>query len=261
MSRPALQQLPEGIASLADFEAHAQARMSASAWAYLNGGAADELSLRANRAVWDALRLHPRVLRELGGGHTRSTLLGRAMPWPVLLAPIAHQRLAHDDGEVASAYAAAAQDAGLILSVQSSTPLEAVAQAMAGGAGPLWFQLYVQPDRGFTRELVQRVEAAGYQALVLTVDAPVQGARDRERRVGFRLPPGLGTVNLAGMSAPVAAPLAAGQSALFDGLLPSAASWADVEWLRSITRLPLLLKGIHGPGAAQELSDLQKGSV
>jgi 4-hydroxymandelate oxidase len=256
MSRPALQQLPEGVAGLADFEAPAQARMSAQAWAYLNGGAADELSLRANRSAWDALRLHPRVLRELAGGHTRSTLLGRALPWPVLLAPIAHQRLAHADGELASAHAAAALDAGLILSAQSNVALEAVARAMAGAAGPLWFQLYVQADRGFTRELVQRVEAAGYQALVLTVDAPVQGARDRERRAGFKLPAGLGAVNLAGMVPPAAAPLAAGQSALFDGLLPGATTWADVEWLRSISGLPLLLKGVQHVDDARRALDL-----
>ncbi|MGN6828796.1 alpha-hydroxy acid oxidase [Paucibacter sp. M5-1] len=256
MNGPRREALPEGIAGLADFEAHARARLSEPAWAYFSGGAADELSLRANRTAWDALRLHPRVLRELAGGHTRTHLLDRELPHPILLAPIAYQQLAHADGEIASAYAAAAQDAGLILSAQSSTPLETVAQAMAGGAGPLWFQLYIQPDRGFTRELVQRVEAAGYQALVLTVDAPVQGARDRERRAGFKLPAPISAVNLAGAIPPARAALGSGQSALFDGLLSTAASWRDVEWLHGITRLPLLLKGVQHADDARQAMDL-----
>lgn len=256
MSGPRREALPEGIVGLADFEPHARVRISEPAWAYFSGGAADELSLRANRAAWDALRLHPRVLRELAGGHTRTRLLDRELPHPILLAPIAYQQLAHADGEIASAYAAAAQDAGLILSAQSSTPLETVAQAMTGGAGPLWFQLYIQPDRGFTRELVQRVEAAGYQALVLTVDAPVQGARDRERRAGFKLPAHISAVNLAGTTPPARAALGSGQSALFDGLLSTAASWRDIEWVREITRLPLLLKGVQHADDARQAMDL-----
>jgi 4-hydroxymandelate oxidase len=142
----------------------------------------------------------PRVLQPLAGFHTRVELLGRALAHPLLVAPMAWQRMAHADGEIAMAHAAAAQGAGLVLSTQASQPLEAVSQAFAAypEAGPLWFQLYLQADRGFTRQLVQRAEAAGYQALVLTVDAPVQGARDRERRAGFRLPPGISAVNLDG---------------------------------------------------------------
>lgn len=244
MSLSALQPIPPGVANLADFEAHAQAAMNAEAWAYLNGGAADEITLRANRRAWDAIQLQPRVLRDLSGGHTRVNLLGSELAHPVLLAPIAYQRLAHADGELASAYAAAAQGAGMVLSAQASVAMEAVAQAFAAEpqSGPLWFQLYWRDDRGFMLELLHRVERAGFTALVLTVDAPVHGARDRERRAGFKLPADVRAVNLGGLKKPL--DLQPGQSALFDGLMPRAATWAEVDWLRANSRLPLLLKGV-----------------
>ena len=254
MNVPALQQVPAHIATLEDHERHAQTLLDDNAWAYFAGGAADEITLRANRRQWDALTFSPRVLRNLQGGHTRIELLGRTCAHPILLAPVAFQRMAHADGEIATAYAAAALGAGLVLSTQASVPLEQVAQAMHSdaGRGPLWFQLYLQHDRGFTQALVQRAEAAGYEALVLTVDAPSSGARDRERRAGFRLPPGVSAVNLAGLPPLPAQTLQPGQSALFDALLRQAPTWDDVAWLRSITRLPVLFKGILHPDDARQ---------
>lgn len=251
---PALQKVPPTVVSLADHEQHARQQLDDNAWAYFSGGAADEITLRANRSAWDALTLWPRVLRPLAGGHTRVSLLGRTLAHPILLAPIAFQRMAHPDGELATAYAAAALGAGLVLSTQASLPLEPIAQAVLSdpGRGPLWFQLYLQHDRGFTRALVQRAEAAGYEALVLTVDAPTSGIRDRERRAQFRLPPGIGPVNLAGLQPPPAPQLQPGQSALFDGLLHRAPTWDDIAWLRSITRLPVLLKGVLHPADATQ---------
>jgi len=118
--------------------------------------------------------------------------------------------------------------------------------------GPLWFQLYLTPDQAFNLDLVQCAERAGYESLVITVDAPVNGVRDRERRAGFHLPPGVSAVNLAGLSQPQSIVLAPGQSALFNGLLRSAANWADMEWLLSNTRLPVLLKGVMHPGDARQ---------
>jgi 4-hydroxymandelate oxidase len=167
---------------------------------------------------------------------------------------MAYQSLAHPDGEHATALAAAAQGAGLVFSTQASAPLDEIATAFLpeAGRGPLWFQLYLQPDRGFTQALVQRAEDAGYEALVLTVDAPVQGARDRERRAGFRLPANVSAVNLAGLRNPPPRALDAGQSVLFDDLLTHAPGWDDVAWLRSITRLPVLLKGILHPDDARQ---------
>ncbi len=248
------QSVPPQIVNLADHAQQAQQRLTDNAWAYFSGGAGDEITLHANRSAWDALRLRPRVLRRLAGGHTRTTLLGRTLAHPILLAPVAFQRLAHADGELATAYAAAALGAGMVLSTQASTPLEAVAQAFLAdaGRGPLWFQLYLQHDRGFTRTLVQRAEAAGYEALVLTVDAPVSGIRDRERRTGFHLPPGIRAVHLEGLAEHPAQPLQSGQSALFDDLLHHAPTWDDVQWLQSITRLPVLLKGILHPEDARQ---------
>lgn len=252
--RPARHTIPPGLVTLADHEQHARTQLDDNAWAYFSGGAADEISLRANRTAWDALSLWPRVLRPLAGGHTRVPLLGRTLAHPILLAPVAFQRMAHPDGELAMAYAAAALGAGVVLSTQASVSVESVAQAVLPdpGRGPLWFQLYLQPDRGFTQALVQRAEAAGYEALVLTVDAPTSGVRDRERRAGFRLPSGVGPVNLAGLQTPASPPLSPGQSALFDGLLHHAPTWDDIAWLQSITRLPVLLKGVLHPADARQ---------
>ena len=258
-----VEQIPAGVVTLADHEAHARTRLDENAWAYFSGGAGNESTLRANCSAWNERLLYPRVLQPLAGGHTRIELLGRALAHPVFLAPVAYQRMAHAGGELASAYAAAALGAGMVLSTQASVTLEAVAQAIGAdpNRGPLWFQLYIQPDRGFTRELAQRAERAGYEALVLTVDAPASGARDRERRANFQLPAHVSAVNLAGMAAPAQRTLQPGQSALFDNLLASAPTWNDVAWLQSITRLPVLLKGVLHPDDARQAAALGVGGV
>lgn len=260
---PALQTVPAAIVTLDDHEAHAQQALDANAWAYFSGGAGDEITLRANRQAWQQLSLLPRILRSLAGGHTRVELLGRTLAHPILLAPVAFQRLAHPDGELASAYAAAVQGAGMVLSTQSSVALETVAQAVLNEAtrGPLWFQLYFQHDRGFTRELVQRAEHAGYEALVLTVDAPSSGARDRERRAGFILPPEITAINLLGLPPRQPTALTATQSAMFDGLLAHAPSWQDLTWLQSVTRLPILLKGVAHPDDAVRAVELGAAGI
>ena len=258
-----VEQIPAGVVTLADHEAHARTRLDENAWAYFSGGAGNESTLRANCSAWNERLLYPRVLQPLAGGHTRIELLGRALAHPVFLAPVAYQRMAHAGGELASAYAAAALGAGMVLSTQASVTLEAVAQAIGAdpNRGPLWFQLYIQPDRGFTRELVQRAERAGYEALVLTVDAPASGARDRERRANFQLPAHVSAVNLAGMAAPAQRTLQPGQSALFDNLMDSTPTWNDVAWLQSITRLPVLLKGVLHPDDARQAAALGVGGV
>ncbi len=235
--------LAPGLVSLADHEALASERLDPMSWAYFSGGAADEITLRANRAAWDALALRPRVLRPLAGLSLAGELLDRALPSPILVAPMAHQRLAHPDGELATAVAAAAVGAGLVLSQQSNTALEAVAAHYLADRdrGPFWFQLHALGERGWLRELIARAEAAGVEALVLTVDAPLNGVRDRERRAGFALPAGLLTPHLP--------PSGAGNLAQ---LLAQAPCWADVEWLQAHTRLPLLLKGISHPDDAAQ---------
>lgn len=243
---PAVETIPPGLVNLGDHEDHAHSKLDTNAWAYFSGGAADEITLHNNRKSWSDIQLYPRMLKNLVGGHTRINLFGKTLAHPIMLAPVAFQRMAHRDGEMASAYAAAMQGAGMVLSSQASMPLEQIAQAYLGEAsrGPLWFQLYVQHDRGFTKELVRRAEQAGYEALVLTVDASCSGVRDRERRTGFRLPADISAVNLAGLPPPAPITLEPHQSRMFDGLLRQAPTWDDLLWLRETTRLPLLLKGI-----------------
>lgn len=243
---PAITPVPPDAVSLADHQRIAESLLDTKAWAYFQGGAADEHTLEANLGGWAQIRLRPRVLRDLTHGHTRVDLLGRTLAHPILLAPVAFQRMAHPDGELASALAAASQGAGMVLSCQASMPLELVAQAIASDPhrGPLWFQLYFQHDREFTLELVRRAEAAGYEALVLTADAPVSGARDRERRTGFAVPPGIEAVNLKGLPDWQPDTLQPGQSAMFNALLHQAPTWHDIAWLRQHTRLRLIVKGV-----------------
>ena len=250
---PPLQQIPADVACLDDYAALARPRMSEAAWAYVNGAAADELTLADNVAGFRRLKLLPRVLREFAGGHAGLTLFGRQLDYPVLLAPIAFQKLAHPQGELATAVAAGAAGAAMVVSTQASHTLEDIAQA---AGGPLWFQLYIQPDRAFTRDLVARAEAAGYEALVVTVDAPVNGVRNREQRAGFALPPGVEAANLRGMRSLPPHTAAIGQSAVFGSPHVAAApGWKDLEWLAGITRLPVLAKGILAPADALRAAD------
>ena len=237
-----LQQIPATIASVADYEPLARERVTEHAWAYVSGGSADEVTLRENCAAFQRIALRTRVLQDLNGGNTHLELFGARFEFPILLAPVAFQKLVHPDGELATVLAASAHKAGMVLSTQASVLLEDVAR---NAQAPLWFQLYVQPDRGFTRELVQRAQSAGYQALMVTVDAPVNGLRNREQRAGFALPAGVEAINLRGMRpSPPPGGEAGGPVLLGGPLLASAPTWKDIDWLRSLTSLPVLVKGI-----------------
>ncbi|HDZ58427.1 MAG TPA: alpha-hydroxy-acid oxidizing protein [Pseudomonas xinjiangensis] len=242
---PPLQRIPPDVVALDDYAGLCRQHMSEAACAWLNGGAADELTLRDNRAAFERIKLNTRVLQQMQGGHTELTLFGQRLAYPILLAPVAHQRLVHPDGELATLLGASAMGAAMVVSTQASVVLEDIASA---AHAPLWFQLYMQADRAFTETLVRRAEAAGYQALVLTVDAPVTGVRNREQRSGFVMPSAVEAVNLAG-SAPLPAHTArAGTSPLFGSpLVATAPSWEDLDWLRLQTRLPILLKGVLNP--------------
>lgn len=251
--KPPLASIPPDVVAVADYEALARERMDEAAWAWLQGGAADELSLLANRRAFDRLQLLPRVLADMAGAHTRLELFGEAYEHPILLAPVAFQRLAHPEGELASVQAASAMQAGMVVSTQASVALETLARS---SHSPLWFQLYIQPDREFTATLVRRAEASGCRALVVTVDAPVSGVRNREQRSGFALPAGVAAVNLQGMRALPPQAARAGESPLLtSALVASAPTWKDVAWLRSLTRLPILLKGVLAPDDARRALD------
>ncbi|MDL5596719.1 alpha-hydroxy acid oxidase [Bacillus subtilis] len=245
MSLPPLPRIPAEIAAVGDYEAFARERMSPAAWAYLSGGAADEQTLADNLAAFRRVRLLNRVLEDLGSGDTRVQLGDLTLDYPILLAPVAFQRLAHPDGELASTLGASAMGAAMVVSTQASVSLEAIAQA---AQAPLWFQLYIQPDRDFTRELVRRAEAAGYRGLMVTVDAPVNGLRNREQRAGFQLPEGIEAVNLRGMRTLPPSVAQPGASPLFGStLLQHAPTWRDLEWLQSLTHLPVWVKGVMNP--------------
>ena len=234
------------LLNLAEFEAAAAAHLPKMVFDYYAGGAGDERTLHASHAAWNAIALRYRVLRDVSQRTLATTVLGDALAFPVLVAPMAFQRLAHAEGELATARAAAAAGAGMILSTLATTSIEDV---RAAAAGPLWFQLYIYRDRGASRALVERAERAGCTALVLTVDSPLLGRRERDARNAFHVPDDFTVPNLTGdpRAALAAADAHGGGSALarfVETHWDSAISWRDVEWLRSITKLPVLVKGI-----------------
>ncbi|HEY1080918.1 MAG TPA: alpha-hydroxy acid oxidase [Prosthecobacter sp.] len=238
---PPLSQIPPEIVALTDYEPLAREHLGEQAWAYFSGGAADEITLRDNRLAYDGLKLIPRVLRDMKEGSTRISLFGQEYAHPVFLAPIAYHRMAHQEGEMATVLGAAALKAGMIVSTRASVPIEDIART---AQAPLWFQLYIQPDRDFTLQLVRRAEESGYKALVLTVDAPLNGIRNRLQRARFQMPPGVEAVNLRGMKPLDMRPRQAGENVAFGSLLNDAPTWADLGWLLQNTRLPVILKGV-----------------
>lgn len=236
---PKLPQLPADLISLGDYERLAKDFMPAAFFEHIASGVADELTLRRNRSAFDALGLKQRPLGDFSRANTLTRLLGQTLPHPILLAPVAYQKLVHADGELASAEAAEALGAGMLVSTLSSQPLEQIADRLSG---PKWFQLYWQPTRSASLALVKRAEHAGYQAIVVTVDVPVSGLRNRAQRAGFQLPPEVTAVNLDAISAPPS--LACGQSRILHGAMALAPTWADIAWLQQHCALPVLLKGI-----------------
>ena len=241
--------------NLAEIEALARPRIGEMALAYVAGGAGDEGTLRRNREAFEAIRLAPRMLVDVGRIDTRLELLSERLDFPILLAPTGFQRLFHDEGEKATARGAAAAGALYVASTAATTAIEDI--AAAAPEGRRWFQLYVQRDRGFTRELVRRAEDAGCSALVLTVDTPLLGTRDRERRVGMALPPNLALANLAGLATAElhGAPFHAD---LYNPFLDPTVTWEIVPWLKSFARVPVLLKGILT--AADARTALERGA-
>lgn len=230
---------------LADFEPLAKAKMPTMGWEYINAGAADELTLRWNKEAYQRIRLKPHILVDVSKLDTHVTLFGQDHAFPILLAPTSSQKLTHPEGELATTRGAGATGTTMVLSSFSNTSLEDVA---AVAEGPLWFQLYAQTDHGFTRDLVQRAEAAGYRALCLTVDTPIAGARNRESRANVKLS---ALPNLAGLKGfGKEGTVQTGALDIFSSVLDAALTWKDVEWLRSFAKIPLLVKGVLNPDDA-----------
>jgi 4-hydroxymandelate oxidase len=230
--------LIEGLVNVADFERVATERLDAGALGYFAGGAGDELTLRENVAAWLRWRLRPRMLAGHSEWGTRVQLLGREASMPVLVAPVAYQRLVDPEGEVAMARAAAEAGAVMCLSTLATTrPSELAAAAPPGRR---WFQLYCFSDAGVTRALIDEAVDSGFEAIVLTVDAPRGGNRERDRRTGFRIPEGLGVPS-------VQAALGSERAVTIEetfALMDAALAWKDVEALAAECDLPILVKGV-----------------
>ncbi|HPF25148.1 MAG TPA: alpha-hydroxy acid oxidase [Steroidobacteraceae bacterium] len=231
------------LINLDEVERAALARLSAGPRDYYAGGAADELTLRANRAAWERLELHYRVLRDVSRREQRTTVLGTALEWPLLIAPTAYHQMAHADGELATARAAAACGTALVLSTLSNYPMEQVARAAGCG---WWFQLYVYKDRGITRDLVARAIAAGCGAIAVTVDAPVGARRERDVRNAFAFPANLPMSNLLPAGERYAKPELAqgGFMGYVNDMLDASLSWRDLDGLVAASSVPVLVKGV-----------------
>jgi 4-hydroxymandelate oxidase len=234
--------------SIADLERLAAGRMSPEAWDYVAGGAEDEITLAASTDAFRRRRFVPRVLVDIEQLELGCTLLGREVALPIGVAPTAANGLSHPEGEIAVGRAAAAAGAMFCLSTVSSRSIEEVAAAMPSGSAR-WFQLYVNRDRAFTRRLVERAEAAGYQAIVVTVDLPMLGYREREKRRGWVLDVPLG--NFGGDAGAAAAGEAVEDGTVdLDSLLDQrheGLTWDGLAALRGWTSLPLVIKGILSP--------------
>ncbi len=217
--------------NLHDYERLARGLMDPAAWAYSSSGTDDEVTLREERAAFERLRLIPRVLRGVGSADLRTTVLGTPVSTPVLVAPMGVHGMAHPEGECATARAAGDGGSLMAVSTVSTRSLEDIAAATTG---PLWFQLYVYRSRDLAERLVRRAERAGYEAIVLTVDSPRWGRKEGFLRVEAGFPEALGSASID-------------EEIGEEDLTPAALTWEDVSWLRSLTRLPVVLKGILHP--------------
>jgi 4-hydroxymandelate oxidase len=245
---------------LADFAVAARAALPPDVWDYLDGGSGTETTLTANRAALDRVAVLPRVLTGVDTPRTDAALLGRTHALPVAVAPMAYQRLVHPDGELALAAAARTAGVPYVCSTLSSTPVEEVAAV----GGEVWFQLYWLRERAMVADLLDRAEAGGCAALMVTVDVPVLGRRLRDARNGFALPPAVRAANLPGgrddlahQGTPGVSAVAAHTGAVFAPAL----SWAELAWLRERTRVPLLVKGILDPRDARRAADVGADAV
>ena len=227
-----------GPLNVGDYERLAEAALDEAAFGYFAGGAGDEHTVRYNREAFGRWRLRPRMLVDVSGVTTATTVLGDEIAVPVLTSPVAYQRVAHPDGEAAVARAAAAAGTIMCLSTFSTTSPAEVAEAAPGGRR--WFQLYWHPDRGVTRSLLDLARETGFSAVVFTLDVPVLGRRERDLRTGFALSPGLAIQTYGSASGELGALTPELAARLIDARL----TWRDLEWLHDNARMPVLAKGI-----------------
>ena len=222
--------------NVADYERLAAEKLNAGAYGYFAGGAGDEWTLGENVAAFNRWVLRPRMLVDVGEISTAATVLGGDLSMPVVVAPTAFQRLANPDGELATARGAAAAGTAFCLSTLASYSPAEIAEGASSGHN--WLQLYWSPDRGFTSALVEAAEAAGFSAILLTVDLPLAGRRERDLRAAFELPSDLPLPNLSQHLGGGNFHLALGE------VVDPTITWRDLEWLASLTDLPIVIKGI-----------------
>jgi isopentenyl diphosphate isomerase/L-lactate dehydrogenase-like FMN-dependent dehydrogenase len=238
--------MPVDPCCLDDYERLAQALLEPGPHGYFAGGAGDERTLRANAMAWGAHELLPRVLVDVSEVSTATTVLGTPVAMPVLVAPVAIQKMAHPDGEVGMARAAAAAGTIMTLStIATCTPGEVALGAPADA--PRWFQVYVLSDRGVTRALVDEAVQHGYTALMLTVDAPRAGRRERDLRTRFGVPPG---IDMPAVTAATGASTGITPAEFF-ALMDTSLTWEHLEAFIADSPLPVLLKGVHHPQDAR----------
>jgi (S)-2-hydroxy-acid oxidase len=217
--------------SLSDFERYAIEHLPKKAKDFFAGGACGEFSQRNNEAAFQRLRLLPRVLRDVSHCTIDTSILGDKISMPICISPTAYQKIVHPDGEIAMARASKSMGTCMVVSTYATCSIEEVVTAVPNSL--LWFQLYVVTDREFTRQLVLRAEAAGYKALVVTVDTHVVGIRYASIRNQFEVPPHLKVVNIESLNT------------TFNSIInEQAVTWKDIDWLKSQTKLPIVLKGI-----------------
>ena len=237
------------IADLMQFEPLARQRLSQMAYDYVRSGGADEITMRENRLAFERLRFSPRVLTDVSQLDTRISLFGAELEHPIMLAPIAYHRLYHSEGELGTARGASAAGAAMVISTFTTTAIDEIAR---NTRAPIWFQLYVQRDRAFTKDMVQRAVAQGAKAVCLTVDTPVLGCRYGQ--LSFALPSDLECVHLRGLNLKSSVPTHS-MGGIYDPIFDPSFNWRDLEWLRNVAGVPVLLKGVLSPEDARRAID------
>jgi 4-hydroxymandelate oxidase len=243
----------EPLLNVADYARAARGKLPKTILDYYEGGALDEITLRENVADWEQLKIYYRVLAGVGPRQLSTTVLGQKISMPITVAPTAFHKLACAEGEIATAKATKTAGTLFILSSLSNTAMEAV---FAQAASPRWFQLYIYKEREITRALIQRAEAAGADAIVLTVDAPGLGTRERDMRNRFTLPEGLCVENLSPLGKGKMPEVSgSGLAAYVRDNFKSDLSFDDLDWLCGCTKLPVIVKGVCRGYDARKCAD------
>jgi len=227
--------------NLFELEIKARELLPQTAYDHCASGANDEITLRENRVSYERITLLPRMLVDVSERHMGTTALGEPVSMPILIAPTAFQGLAHPEGEVATVKAAGASKTLMTLSTLSTFSIEEV---MAVATGPVWFQLYVFKNRAISASLVKRAQVAGCKAIVLTVDAPLLGRRERDVRNQFKMPLSVKNLLPGGLQEFPHGTAGSALAPYITSLVDPALTWKDIEWLNGLTKLPVLVKGI-----------------